>query len=239
MTEFDLAALAAKDDEQKFAELVESSRGWVLRCASETTHRYVTDSDDAWSVALLAFHEAVQSYDGDKGSFRGFAAMVIRRRLTDQLRADGRHGEVAVSPDAFGGDPSEDTLDHQVQRQVAADSMREDVGALARAEIAEMQVILKQYGFSFFDLAESSPKTEKTKKSCFRAIRCLIASVILLAKMRRKRALPSKELSAESGVVRKIMERHRRYIIASAEILDGDFPVLASYLEGVRKEETE
>ena len=53
--------------------------------------------------------------------------------------------------------------------------------------------------------------------------------------MRLKKMLPIKELYEVSGVVKKILERHRRYIIASAEILDGDFPILASYLDYIRR----
>ena len=114
--------------------------------------------------------------------------------------------------------------------------MADDSGARAREEIAEMQEILSEYGFSFFDLAEASPKAEKTKQSCGAAIRTLVASVILMAAMRLRRLLPVKELSEKSGVVRKILDRHRKYIIASAEILDGDFPILASYLSYVKEE---
>lgn len=98
-----------------------------------------------------------------------------------------------------------------------------------------MQAVLQAYGFSFFDLADSSPKTDKTKRSCGTAIRTLLAAAVLLAKMRLARLLPIKELSAESGVVRKILERHRKYIIAGAEILDGDFPILAGYLSYVKE----
>ena len=112
----------------------------------------------------------------------------------------------------------------------------DDSVSRARTEIAEMQDILHEYGFSFFDLAECSPKAEKTKKSCSQAIRTMIASAVLMAKMRLKRMLPMKELSERSGVIRKILDRHRRYIIAGSEILDGDFPILASYLRSVREE---
>ena len=99
-----------------------------------------------------------------------------------------------------------------------------------------MQGILQLYGFSFFDLADASPKTEKTRKSCGQAVRTLIATAILMAQMRLKRLLPIKELSEASGVIRKILERHRKYIIAAAEILDGDFPILAGYMAFIKKE---
>ena len=62
------------------------------------------------------------------------------------------------------------------------------------------------------------------------------ATALLLAQMRLKRLLPIKELSEASGVLRKILERHRKYIIAATEILDGDFPILAGYLSFIRRE---
>ena len=63
--------LKAKGNDDVLADLIEANRSFILRCASETTHRYITDSDDEWSVALLAFSEAVRDYEGEKGSFRG------------------------------------------------------------------------------------------------------------------------------------------------------------------------
>ena len=243
MNELEQQVLAAKTDEGIFNELVESHKAWMLRVASETTHHSVTDSDDEWSIALMAFSEAVQSYEEGKGSFRGLAAMVIRRRVVDYLRTEGRHAdELSVTPAAF-----EDGLDEeeaggvnlQVQQRMAEeadDAPGEDAASLAREEIAEMQGILQLYGFSFFDLADASPKTEKTKKSCAQAVRTLIATAILMAQMRLKRLLPIKELSEASGVIRKILERHRKYIIAAAEILDGDFPILAGYMAFIRKQ---
>ena len=110
-----------------------------------------------------------------------------------------------------------------------------DPAQAAREEIAAAQAILKPYGFSFFDLAESSPKAEKTKQACCKAVVALLKNEELLIKMRKNKALPMKELEAASGVARKILDRHRRYIIAAAEILSGEYPVLAEYLEYIRK----
>ncbi len=242
MGEFEQMVMAARTDEGLFEELVESHRLWILHIVSEVSHRYVTDSDDEWSVALAAFHEAVSSYDESRGSFRGLAAMVIRRRIVDYYRSEGRHSdELSVTPAAFGDGLDEDEatgINLQVQRRVSNEANvihGMDTAILAREEIAEIQEVLDLYGISFFDLADASPKAEKTKKSCAKAVRTLIASVILMAEMRLKRLLPVKALSAASGVIRKILERHRKYIIASAEILDGDFPILSGYLKYIRE----
>ena len=242
MSELEQQVIAAKTDEPQFNQLVESQKAWILRIAAETTHRYITDSDDEWSIALMAFSEAVQSYEEGKGAFRGLAAMVIRRRIVDYIRTEVRHsGEYSVTPAAFEGNLDEEEaagVNLQVQQRMAenaSDAPGDDPASRAREEIAEMQEILSKYGFSFFDLADCSPKAEKTKKSCAQAVRTLIASVILMAKMRLKRMLPVKELSEQSGVVRKILDRHRKYIIAAAEILDGDFPILAGYMAFIKQ----
>lgn len=242
MDELSEKVLQAKLNEETFAELAEENKAWMLKTVSDVTKRYITDSDDEWSIALMAFSEAVQSYDESKGYFRAFAAVVIKRRILDYLRSESRFsGETSVSPDAFGGELDADEasgIDLAVQQNMAEEAMydtKEERAAKARDEIEEMQAILKEYGFSFFDLAECSPKAEKTKKSCGIAVRTLIASAAMMALMRLKRLLPIKELQEASGVIRKILERHRKYIIAAAEILDGDFPILASYMDYIRK----
>ena len=240
VNELEQDVLRANEDENALADLIEANRSFILRCASETVHRYITDSDDEWSIALLAFSEAVRDYEDGKGSFRGLAAIVIRRRVLDYLRSQSRFDELAVTPDAFDGSLDSDTaggMELAVQQRMGEEAIEaaDDTAQRARTEIGAMQEILHEYGFSFFDLADASPKADKTKRSCGVAIRTLIASLVLMAKMRLAHLLPIKELSAESGVVRKILERHRKYIIAGAEILDGDFPILAGYLSYVKE----
>ena len=218
--ETDRLALAAKTDEQALNNLIETQKPWILRVCSDVTHRYITDSDDEWSTALLAFHEAVQSYDESKGTFLAFASVVIRRRLLDDIRSQWRYkGEIHVL---------EGELEEEPDRSI-------DTAQAAREEIAAAQAILKPYGFSFFDLVESSPKAEKTKAACCSAVIALLKDGELLDKMRKNKALPMKELEKASGVARKILDRHRRYIIAAAEILSGEYPVLAEYLGYIRK----
>lgn len=242
--ETDRLALAAKTDEQALDNLINSRKSWILQVCSDVTHRYVTDSDDEWSIALLAFHEAVQSYEAEKGAFCAFASVVIRRRLLDEIRRQWRQkGEIRVLPGAFDGDlgreggESPDAASLEVQSKIAELSAGApvDPAAAAREEIAAAQAILRPYGFSFFDLADSSPKAEKTKQACCRAVVALLKNEELLAKMRKNKALPMKELEVASGVARKILDRHRRYLIAAAEILSGEYPVLAEYLGYIRK----
>ena len=242
--------LDAKTNDQRMSDLVNGHKDWILRCAGRMVHRFVSDSDEEWSTALLAFSEAVQKYEIEKGDFHAFAALIIRRRLTDHLRSlYRREPELSVSPGAFDGEVTgnsseADPVNLHVQKRIAEESIasegvqiaQEDSASMARAEIAAMQTLLGQYGFSFFDLADCSPKAAKTRASCAQATRVLLSDAALLESMQRRKKLPVRELQKRSGVSRKILDRHRRYIIAAAEILSGNYPVLSSYMDFIRKE---
>ncbi len=236
-------ALAARTDEQALEELIENHRAWILSRAGEATHKYITESDDEWSVALMAFSEAVQDFEPDKGSFLGFASVVIKRRLLDYVRSQWKYkNEIQISPADFdepaeGGEGEAAAAALEARRKIAEDPEEdpEDRASSARDEIAAAQGLLKPYGFSLYDLADASPKAEKTKRACALAVKAILGDPGLLAKMKAAKALPIKELEALSGVQRKILDRHRRYIIAAAEILSGNYPVLAEYLGYIRK----
>ena len=104
MQRTDEEAVCAAHDRRAAEDFIAQNRQFILRCASKCTRRYVTCSDDAWSVALMAFSEAISLYQADKGSFLPFAELVIRRRLTDFVRSEGRHyEELSVNPSVFEG----------------------------------------------------------------------------------------------------------------------------------------
>ncbi|MBQ3790070.1 MAG: RNA polymerase subunit sigma [Lachnospiraceae bacterium] len=241
MEDWNREAKAAREDERALETLIEKSRQFILFQAFKAVHHFVSTSDDEWSIALIAFSEAVRTWDEEKGPFKPFAALVIRRRLVDHLQSESRHAaEVSVEPYALNGDYEEDdgTVNAKVRQTTYefagyADEASTPGTSATADEIEAVQQILKPYGFSFFDLAACSPKAEKTKSSCARAVAGIIRSEELTDIMRKDRALPMKKLAESTGIERKLLERHRRYIIAAVEIITGDFPVLASYMKNI------
>ena len=237
MDEMDREAVASKTDKNLRNDFIAESGSFIQRCAYRAVGHYVSRSDDEWSVALIAFDEAITRYDPEKGPFAAFAGLVIRRRMTDRLRAESKYAqEVSVEPYVLDGQTDEEptALQLEVVRTSAqrAEQVRQ---SSAKDEIEAMQGLLQGYGFSFFALAEASPKSEKTRRSCAQAVNTLLAVPGLLEKLRSRHTLPIQELAAESAVSKKLLDRHRRYIIAAAEILDGDYPHLAEYLGYIRK----
>ncbi|MCR5251959.1 MAG: RNA polymerase subunit sigma [Lachnospiraceae bacterium] len=239
MDDFSRAAVSAKESDEAFNRFAAENKTFILGCASKSLHRYVRDDDDEWSIALIAFHEAVRVYKPDKGSFGSFAGVVIKRRLLDEERRRlSRSVEIPVQPGVLMGEYTDDEEDGSGEEHIAG-SIRNSGGGESAAiadttplqdEIEAVQSILAGYGFSFFDLTECSPRSRKTKEACRMAVGLLLNTAPLFEKMRKEHSLPIKALCNGTGLQRKLMDRHRRYIIAAAEILKGDFPLLGDYL---------
>ena len=83
-------AVRARTDEPFLERFIEAHEAFVLRCASRHAGFAVTRSDDEYSVALLAFYEAIKGYDPASGPFGAYASLVIGRRLADHYRSQHR-----------------------------------------------------------------------------------------------------------------------------------------------------
>ena len=218
MRELDQIVVNVANDSQKLNEFIKQHEFFILKCASKTAKHYVSKNDDEWSVALVAFSEALKKYDYGKGSFISFAELIIHRSLVDYYRVQGRHSaEVQV-----------DWIEDNAVIENNDNNLKLEVEAIGQ--------VLESYGFTFMDLVECSPKAKKTKTACGKAVSYLLNKPVLITEMRSSKQLPNKIIEKNAGIPRKILERHRKYIIAAAEILHGDYPYLSDYLSYIRED---
>ena len=70
----------------------------------------------------------------------------------------------------------------------------------AQDEIEAANTVFEKYGFAFYDLAASSPKSDKTRRSCAAAVGTLLHSPVLFASMQSAHSLPIKALAQQCGV---------------------------------------
>ena len=192
-------ALSAAGDEDRREELILSQEQTILRTASAACRRFVSRSDDEFSVALCAFSKAVDVYDEEKGDFLPFAQMLIKRDLIDWFRSQKNTlREISVAPHVLEGDgePEEDPSGAYL---AVVKSSREASDHSLRDEIVAANEMLQDYGFRFFDLTECSPQQDKTRKECALAIRFMLTDSALFSALKKSRKLPIKALSAASG----------------------------------------
>ena len=236
MRELDNLAVKAKSDIRVSEQLLQRHEAYILACASKVCHRYVTKNDDEWSVSMIAFAEAIDSYELNKGSFLSFSKLVIKRRLLDYFRSQNKYkNEITVDPYIFDSEPEEEVDDVAI-RMAVAETVNKKSNEDLRLEIKAINDVLEAYSISFLDLTKCSPRADKTKRACAKAINYILSNPILISELHDTKLLPLKLIEKNSEVPRKILERHRKYIIAAIEILSGEYPSLAEYLCYVRKE---
>jgi RNA polymerase sigma factor len=220
-----------KGDMQKINQLVEEYKPFIASCIEKITGRYMRyGEDDELSVGLMAFVEAIESFDKSKGNFLSFAQNVIKRRVIDYYRKEKKHSNVIHIGD-YTKD-AEDTnteLDISIRHSIQEHSEKE-LSDYRRMELEELKRELAEWDISFFELAEASPKAEKTKVAYRSIIKYILAQPEMLEFIKIKRYLPVAEIQKGTGIPRKKIERARKYIIAVLVINTGDYHYIQDYV---------
>lgn len=226
-------ALRAKTDERAREELICRQERNILRIVSLAKHGFATKSDDEWAIALCAFSHAIDTYRPAKGAFVPYAEVLMKRSLIDAYRAQAKHAqELTISPSAFEGELDEDEA-NPVLAVVVEQSVRAADTTL-RDEILAANAMLKRFGFGFYELTDCSPGRGGTRKACLLAAESVAGSPMALEQLMRTRQLPAKWLTEQRAVPKKLLERYRKYIIATIIICAGEFPALQGYIRGGR-----
>jgi RNA polymerase sigma factor len=227
----ELLERARAGDRQAREDLIGRYRPFILKSASRASRRYLQEGvDDEYAIALQAFNEAIDHYAADHGTaFLTFSGTVIHRRLIDYFRQQGRHREIPMSElerEDEEGEPYS-PLDDAAAEQAFLEEREEEA---RRDEIAAFSQVLQEYGLSFPDLVRASPRHQDARQTAQNVARRLVSDSELMARLKRDRKLPLKELSEMAQVSRKTLERQRTYIVALALLLSHDFPILREYV---------
>ncbi len=231
-TGIEARVLAAQGDSRAADALIGDYLPFIKSETAKFTGRIPQEGqDDELSIAMIAFHEAMQGYREGRGSFLKFAAVNIRRRLIDHSRAEKRHiGHVSL--DAKISEDAEGTL-----RDTIADGedayevlhMRE----ATRREIAELTEQLASFGLTLGDIADNCPRQDKTLASCRKAFACAREEPEHIRELLRTKKLPITALSLHSGVNKKTLERHRKYLMALLLIYSNGYELIRGHLKRV------
>ncbi|HZG74631.1 MAG TPA: RNA polymerase sigma factor SigI [Paenibacillus sp.] len=219
-------------DEALRGDVLARYQPYVAKTAARFCKRYIhPESDDEYSIALSAFNEAIDAFDPEAGrAFLSFAETVIRRRLTDYVRKEQRHAS-SVPQSAFLTEDDEGETFDPIDVDASVDRYRLDRDNEERKlEIAALNRELSDYGITFADLVEGSPKHEDTRRSLIGIGALISREPELFGPLAVKKTLPLKELSERVAVSRKTLERGRKYIIAVALIHMGSYPHLQSFV---------
>lgn len=223
-------------------ELIRNYHPYIMKTTSRFFRRYIDpQQDDAYSVALAAFDEAITGYSPQGGRlFLGFAETVINRRLIDYTRQESKHAS-NIPYSAFELESTDgESMVNRIEVDQAMDAYNKERSIDDRkTEIAALTDEMAIYGITFNDLVQLSPRHQDSRELLLGVGRRLARDEKLFHSLREKRQLPIKELCQSESVSRKTAERHRKYLIAVALIAYGTYPFLQEYIGLDRYEEGE
>ncbi len=218
-----------RDNTEEIGRFVEEYKPFIASCAEKASGRYMNyGTDDELSIAMIAFVEAVRSFNSSKGNFFTFSRNVIKRRLIDYYRSEKRHSGV-ISLNAYTQDREEEyDLSSNEAIQAFSDM---NIAEHRRLELQELGEELSNWGITYQDLAKVSPKHRKTRQQCAELAGTILSHPDILQSVILKKYMPVSELEKASRLPRKFIERFRKYIIAIVIISIGDYQHIKDYIK--------
>ena len=231
-TEENKRALSAAQNTDKKNRFLTEERDHILYLTARILRKTVTDSDDEFSIALMAVSEALDSYDENKGAFWNYASLVIKSRILDEYRKQSSYNkELLLSPDSFSGETGDTERDAEISiRTELSKKTAVYIDNSLKDELSALDKELKAFDIDLFDLPQVSPKSEKTKKTCRELISAFFLPPPLTDLLRKTGKLPVNDLIRRYGASRKLIDRHRKFIVASILIKDGDYKEISEYI---------
>lgn len=216
-------------DKEEREKLISDYQPFIIKAITKVTNKYIeTENDDEYSIGLLAFNEAIDKYDFNKGSFLSFAQLLIRNRVIDFLRKEST-GQITVSID--------DDNVSEVEVKTALVNKDFTIELDMKDQIIKFQDRLDQFGISMEELVESSPKHIDSRLNSIEIAKFIVENMDIKEELYSKKAMPVNVLIARKGVSRKVLKRNRKFIIATVLIIDSDSQLLIEYINGVERRE--
>jgi RNA polymerase sigma factor len=224
--------LIQQGDRLLLNEIIDSYKPFIAKNVSSVCKRYIYESDDEFSIGLIAFNEAIEKYSPERGSsLISFAEVIIKRRVIDYIRKQtkNQHVSIDLTYSSFEDESAGMVIVNELSLEEYKKKSDEE---LRRDEIIRFQALLTSFDLSFSDLVENSPKHADARANAIIVAKLLVDDKDLKSFLIEKKRLPIKQLEKKVNVSRKTIERNRKYIIAIALILSNDYVYLNDYLRG-------
>lgn len=195
---------------------------FCLRVCARTCGRYIDNSDEEASIARLAMLEAFDKYEPQRGNFLLYLGYVIRNRIIDYKRSEEKRYFTPFS--AFYGEQhitAAETVD-------LAEQILEDLAR--KQDLDRFKSVIQLYDIKLEDLVKGSPRQKKTLEAAVSAAATIASDQEMSTYLQDKKMIPIRMLEMRCNANRKVIDRYRKFIIASTLILIHDIQCLKPYL---------
>lgn len=207
-------------------KFINDYKPFILNCVYKLVGKKenLLESDE-YSIALIAFNEALDSYDATKNTmFVSFAKEIIRRRIIDYLRSTKKNN--MTLPFSYFNN-NENSFEEEYLYDAGSDYCSYYD---AKEEIKNLELRMHEYKLSIEDLIDSSPKHRDTRILCLNVAKIIVDNELLYKRFVEKKTLPYNELRKHVSLCRRTLEKNRKFIIAMVLVMKSDLDVLKKYI---------
>ncbi|MFT8315548.1 MAG: RNA polymerase sigma-I factor [Clostridium sp.] len=220
----------AKKSQEELNTLIEEYKPFIASTLQKKTGKYLKyEYDDELTIGMMAFKEAIDSYDKSKGKFLNFAKQVIILRGIDYYRKNQKLKNTVYLQGTY--DIENEDISIGILSRAMEEYEHKNVNEMRKLEILEYKKELKEWGIEFLELVQASPKQQKLKKTYKDIAQFIVQDKDMLNKLISIKRLPLKEIENSMLIQRKKLERGRIYIIALVIVAIGDYELIREYIE--------
>lgn len=203
--------------------LIEKYMAFLIKTVSSFTGRYISiENDEEFEIALLAFIEAVEKYQSEKGVFLAFAKLVIVSRLKNYAEKEKKHEKVVSLDELY-----ESGQDFQAEEAEEQDDYLQQ-------EILRYKKELLFFGLTFEKLADEAPRHKDTRETALDAAEKAGKDKEIVEETYRKRKLPIRRVAVLAELTEKVIKRSKSFILGAMIIFAKEFPSLLYWIRGTR-----
>jgi RNA polymerase sigma factor len=227
----DERAKEAKQSETELESLIEKFKPFLKsRAAKYSPHSDPHQREELYSTALMAFYEAVRSYDINKGHFFPFVNRVVNLRIIDHIRKSYKHDGKTIPLDETT-EEEQTSAQSSVIEEVSIRKYEEDRSRVQLVEeIEQFKAELSSWGITLESVSKQSPKHKNLRETYKSIVAKISKNTDILQTIQIKRYFPVKAISIFTGLPQKKLEHARTFILASLIIKAGDYEMLSEYV---------
>jgi len=212
-----MSALDIHHDQAIIDQWIRDYQPFILATVSKVKNEYVhIENDESYSIALMAFVEAIDRYDIEKGPFLPFCKLVITSRVKNQLKQENRHQHLNLE------DHANDLPVHTAYTKTSQTTLEEEVHQFEQA--------LLNYNIPFGVLIDNAPKHQDTKTLVVETAHKIFMEEDLMTFLHDKKRLPITKIAERFLVSVKTLKSYKPFIIAILMILENDLIQIKEWL---------
>jgi len=207
------------------SRVIEDHLPFIVHTITQVTRRYVeVENSEELSIGLMAFDEAMQKYHPDRGAtFLSFARLVITSRIKD-LMSKERNNFKSISLEQM-------TEESGVEIGITDANLENEVAL----EVKKWEALLKKFGFDLEQLVDEIPKHVDTRNNAIDLSEKISDEDDIVDHMYKKYKLPITKVILRFRTTKKIINRSKKFIIATVVILTKNLVLLRQWVYTDRK----